>query len=85
MRQQRFLGMAVMLLLLWSCANVVPPTGGERDVVPPVLLRALPTNGTLFFNKREIRLDFNEYVKLQNTSNIQFTPALDGKPTFEAL
>lgn len=84
MPQQRFLGMAVMLLLLWGCANVVPPTGGERDVVPPVLLRALPTNGTLFFNKREIRLDFNEYVKLQNPSNIQFTPALDGKPTFEA-
>jgi hypothetical protein len=52
MRQQRFLGMAVMLLLLWGCANVVPPTGGDRDVVPPVLLRALPTNGTLFFNKQ---------------------------------
>jgi len=83
MRQLRFWGLASLLVLLWGCANVVPPTGGERDALPPELMRAVPMNGTLFFNKREIRLDFSEYVKLQNPSNIQFTPALEGKPAFE--
>jgi len=83
MRLVQFGWSMTVMLLFWGCANVVPPTGGERDALPPGLLRAVPENGTLFFNKREIRLDFDEYVKLQNPSNIQFTPALDGKPAFE--
>jgi uncharacterized protein (DUF2141 family) len=83
MRLARFGGLLVVLLVLWGCANIVPPTGGERDALPPELMRAVPENRSLFFNKRQIRLDFNEYVKLQNPSNIQFTPALEGKPNFE--
>ncbi|MDP2188064.1 MAG: Ig-like domain-containing domain [Sphingobacteriaceae bacterium] len=83
MRLARFGGLLAVLLFLWGCANVVPPTGGERDALPPELMRAVPENRSLFFNKRQIRLDFNEYVKLQNPSNIQFTPALEGKPNFD--
>ncbi len=83
MRLAQFGGLLLLFMFLMGCANIVPPTGGERDALPPELMRAVPENGTLFFNKRQIRLDFNEYVRLQNPSNIQFTPALEGKPNFE--
>ena len=70
------------LLWLMGCANVVPPTGGARDAEPPALIRATPEAGTLFFKDRYIKLEFNEYIKLQSKSNIRFTPALDGKAEF---
>ncbi len=70
------------LLWLMACANVVPPTGGARDAQPPVLIRATPETGTLFFKDRYIKLEFDEYIKLQNRSNIRFTPALEGKAEF---
>lgn len=79
----RVLLIATAATILAACANVVPPTGGERDALPPVLLRADPPQQTLHFNRRHIRLDFDEYIKLQSTNNIQFTPALRGKPSFE--
>lgn len=70
------------LLWLAACANVVPPTGGAKDEQPPALIRATPAQGTLFFKDRYIKLEFNEYIKLQTKSNIQFVPALDGKAEF---
>ncbi|MFN3530074.1 MAG: Ig-like domain-containing protein [Bacteroidia bacterium] len=82
MRFGRFLLLLLGVSLHFSCANVVPPTGGERDTVAPELIKADPPNGSLFFSQRYIRLDFNEYIRLQQPNNIRVTPALDDKPTF---
>lgn len=60
---------------LCSCANIVPPSGGVRDTVPPRLVRATPADSTLNFRGNTIRLDFDEYIVLKDaTTNIQYSP-----------
>lgn len=67
---------AFLGLLSPGCANVIPPTGGPRDSLPPNLLGASPENGTLFFNEKRIVLEFDEYVRLgnQNPNDIIINP-----------
>ncbi len=47
-----------------SCANIIPPSGGPRDSLPPVLIKAVPADSSLHFNANRITLTFNEYVQL---------------------
>jgi hypothetical protein len=49
-----------------SCANIIPPTGGPRDSLPPVLVQAVPADSTLNFKTNKVTLSFNEYVQLDN-------------------
>lgn len=74
--------------LVTSCANMVPPTGGPKDTIPPVLIRANPDNGTTNFdpNRKTITLQFNEYVQLANLQTELFinppperSPEITGK------
>jgi hypothetical protein len=51
-----------------SCANIIPPTGGARDSLPPVLVQALPADSALNFKTNKITLTFNEYIQLDNTA-----------------
>ena len=56
----------LLVFLAVSCANRVTPTGGDKDVTPPKLLSAEPENGTVDFKAKEIRLEFDEYVQLND-------------------
>ena len=55
-------------LLLWGCARVVAPVGGEKDVQPPRVVRTVPENGSTGFRGQRFRLYFDEYVKLVDAS-----------------
>jgi len=57
------------MVLLSSCANIIPPTGGPRDTLPPVLIDALPRDSMVNFTAKKIVLNFNEYVQLDNNMN----------------
>jgi uncharacterized protein (DUF2141 family) len=62
-----------------SCANPIPPTGGPRDLDPPVLLATSPDNKSLNYNEPEISLEFNEYIKEENLlTQLMITPNLKG-------
>ncbi len=65
------------LLLLYSCANIVPPTGGEKDVSPPKPIDLTPPNLSVDFNSNKIELLFDEYVKIRDIENIQLSPKCD--------
>jgi hypothetical protein len=39
----------VSLFTAGGCANIIPPTGGPRDTLPPVLMEALPKDSTVNF------------------------------------
>lgn len=56
-------------LALWQCAKRGSPSGGPKDETPPVLIRAEPQQLTTNFNGKEIRLFFDEYIKLQNVQD----------------
>src|SRR5262245_32859170 len=49
-----------------GCANIVPPAGGPRDSLPPLLVKANPGDSTRNFNSDRITFTFDEYVDLDN-------------------
>ncbi|SMG31868.1 Ig-like domain-containing protein [Arenibacter troitsensis] len=66
---QRILGFLFLLLTvsaLIQCARRGTPTGGDKDVTPPKLVKAEPKNMSINFNTNKIRLYFDEYVKLKD-------------------
>ena len=72
------------MLSFTRCANVVSPTGGPKDKVPPVVLSAVPENQSTMFHGKEIHLSFDEYVTLNNpNSNILISPPLEKNPDYK--
>lgn len=66
------------LAMAVSCANYSSaPTGGPKDLAPPVLLKADPPQGTVGFTHDKIILTFDEFVVLQNTDKIIVSPPLE--------
>ncbi len=66
-----------------SCANIIPPSGGPRDSLPPVLIKAEPVDSMLHFNTNKITLTFDEYVQLDNAamqSSLIVSPNPDQTP-----
>jgi hypothetical protein len=88
MRKASFCTGLVVLILagFWTmvptgCANIIPPSGGPRDTIPPQLLTAVPHDSTLNFNARRITFTFDEYVDLQDVqNNLLFTPTFEINP-----
>ncbi len=67
-----------------GCANMIPPTGGPRDSLPPVLLNATPRDSSLNFNSKRIIFTFDEYVQLQDVQqNLIVSPVPKNTPTVE--
>ena len=52
------------LFLQNRCAKRGVPSGGEKDTIPPVMIKASPKQKSIFFDKELITLNFNEYIKL---------------------
>lgn len=68
-----------------GCANIIPPEGGPKDTLAPVLLEASPTDSSRNFNSRRIVLQFDEYIDLQEVqNNLLFTPTFETNPIIEA-
>jgi hypothetical protein len=66
---------AIPLLLSTGCANMIPPTGGPRDSIPPVLVSATPKDSATNFTGNRVVLNFDEYVDLQNAfENVIVSP-----------
>ena len=73
------------ILALSGCANIIPPGGGPRDTLPPVLIKASPPDSTTGFAGGKIVLTFNEYVELNNTQeNMIVSPLPRLEPISEA-
>ncbi|HMH24130.1 MAG TPA: Ig-like domain-containing domain [Puia sp.] len=45
-----------------GCANIVPPLGGPRDTLPPVLVSVSPRDSSYHFNAAKIIFNFDEYI-----------------------
>lgn len=68
-----------------GCANIIPPSGGPRDSLPPVLVSATPKDSTVNFRGNRITLTFDEFIDLQDVqSNLLFTPTFENVPVIEA-
>lgn len=68
-----------------GCANIIPPTGGPKDTIPPKLVSAVPKNGTLNFNGKLITFTFDEYVEVKDKEkNLVINPSPKSTPTVES-
>ncbi|MBD0332659.1 MAG: Ig-like domain-containing protein [Chitinophagaceae bacterium] len=64
-----------------GCANIIPPSGGPRDTVPPRLIKADPADSTVNFHGNRITLQFDEFIDLQDLSrNIVMSPLPENNP-----
>jgi hypothetical protein len=73
----------VIPLLFPRCANIVPPSGGPRDTIPPEVVRSLPPNFSTQFTGTGIHIEFDEFIQLRNI-NQQFiiNPPQKERPDF---
>ncbi len=72
-----------LCLILVSCAQIVNPTGGERDLTAPKLLNLSPKNLSTNFTKNNIQFKFNEFIQLNNPGEqIIISPPLENKPEY---
>jgi len=66
-----------------GCANQMAPGGGPQDVDPPFVLWSDPPNFSTQFDKSQIRLTFNEFVKLKQASQqVLISPPMKKNPDF---
>lgn len=67
-----------------GCANIVPPTGGPRDTLPPILVAETPKDSATNISPKRITFVFNEYVEVQNAlENVLVSPTLNNTPTID--
>lgn len=73
------------ILVLSSCANMIPPSGGPRDSLPPVLRSVTPPDSSKGFNTRTITFTFDEYVELNEVQkNVLVSPTPEVNPQIES-
>ncbi|MGY5849151.1 Ig-like domain-containing protein [Salegentibacter sp. F14] len=85
-RIPNFLIIIFLALGMVQCAKKGMPQGGPEDEEPPVFVRATPENFSTNFKGEEIRIFFNEYIKLNKPQEqIIISPPMDPKPTILPL
>ena len=62
----RFFLYTALVINLINCAKKGSPTGGEKDITPPVVVSTVPDQFTTNFTNKEIRINFDEYIKLKD-------------------
>ena len=76
------------ILVLGGCANQIPPTGGDRDSLPPILVRVTPPDSSMNFANKTITFTFDEFiedVQQQNPfQNIIISPNPTTPPVVES-
>lgn len=77
-----YLAFAIQCCIIASCAQIVAPTGGDRDKDAPKIISSNPPNFSTNFNQIEIKIAFNEWIQpLSNAKNqILFSPSIEPFP-----
>lgn len=72
-----------ILFMVCGCAKQGYPTGGPKDVTPPVVVGCTPNNESTLFSEKEFFVEFDEYVVLKDAqNNVLVSPPMEPKPEF---
>ncbi len=72
------------ITVLSGCANIVPPQGGDRDSIPPVLIKSTPGDSTRNFRGNRIVFTFDEFIDVQNAQQqLLVSPSPITNPTVD--
>lgn len=78
----RVLLSVALAMTIFSCANRGTPTGGEKDIEPPLIIKEVPENFSTNFKGDEIKIYFDEYVKIKNLrKQLIISPPMETEPT----
>ena len=70
--------------LLSTCANQLPPGGGEVDKIPPEIVEVYPVDGTTNFSDDYFEIGFSEYVDKRSVQDAIFiSPAIEGEKEYD--
>jgi hypothetical protein len=70
-----------VILTLVRCAHPLAPTGGLKDEDPPVVVESQPANYSTNFDRKNIIITFDEFVKLDNLQQqLLVSPPTDKLP-----
>jgi uncharacterized protein (DUF2141 family) len=73
-----------LVIFFTSCAQIVAPTGGPKDAVPPVVQKENPINKSTSFNEKKITIKFDEFIQLKDAEEqIVISPPFEEKPFIE--
>ncbi|MCL2597368.1 MAG: Ig-like domain-containing domain [Paludibacter sp.] len=77
---------SIISVFLFSCANKGQgPTGGKKDETPPRIMQEQPPNGSLRFDKKNIRIRFDENITLEKLNdNVIISPPQVRPPDINA-
>lgn len=74
-----------IVVLLSGCAQIMAPTGGPRDTIPPILVSSNPKLPAINFTGNRVNLYFDEYVQLQELQqNLLVSPTPKVNPYIDA-
>ena len=69
-------------LLLHSCANIAPPSGGNKDIKNPKVTRTFPINNSTKFRGKKVIYVFSEWIEENKIKEqIIITPRLENYET----
>ncbi|GGD21985.1 Ig-like domain-containing protein [Hyunsoonleella pacifica] len=69
-----------------NCANRGRPEGGEKDIDPPVIVSTSPKNYSTNFSTKEIKIEFDEYIKIKNLQKqLIISPPMKTQPEITPL
>ena len=78
--------LAVIGLLCAQCANRGTPSGGEKDITPPIIVKSEPENYSTNFTSNEIKIYFDEYIKIKDLQKqLIISPPMDPEPEITPL
>jgi Bacterial Ig-like domain len=70
-----------IVLFIFGCAQIKPIPGGEKDLVPPRILKWIPENTQTKFTAKGFSIEFDEFVSLQNIqTELVVSPPLQTPP-----
>ncbi len=86
MKLLQYLVLISLIVGATSCANRTSgPTGGDKDTIPPVVIRSNPQNEAVNYKKKEITVYFNENITLDKvTENVVVSPPQKTQPIVKA-
>lgn len=68
-------------ILIYSCAQVVAPGGGKKDISPPKVVKYMPDSASLNFKSKSIEIFFDEFIQLKDINNqLIISPPLENPP-----
>ena len=81
-----FIFACIIGLVFVNCANRGTPSGGPKDETPPSILKSEPENYSTNFKGKEIKVYFDEYIKIKDLSKqLIISPPMKTQPIVTPL